>query len=83
MFSLYFYFLFYFISFCSEFLNITNGNGIDILYHQGCVPFATENLLDVQFGRSKNIYIQTYLGSSQSSVKVKFGILKEGISSGE
>ena len=64
-------------------MNITNGNGTDVLYHQGCLPFATENLLDVQFGRSKNIYIQTFLRSSQSGIKVKFGILKQGISSGK
>ena len=82
MFSFYFI-LFYVISFFSEFVKITNGNGVDVLHHQGCVPFATENLLDVQFGSSENISIQAYLGSSQSSVKVKFGILKEGISSGE
>ena len=69
--------------FHSEHAKITNGNGTDVLYHRGCAPFATENLMDVQFGRSTNIAIQTYMGSLQSSVKIKFGILKKGISSGK
>ena len=65
-----------------EYVKITDGNGTDVLYHRGCFPFATENLLDVQFGLLRNISVETYLGSAQSSVKIKFAILKNGISSG-
>ena len=78
-----FRFILFYFHFSSEYAKITNGNGTDVLYHRGCAPFATENLMDVQFGRSTNISIQTYLGSLQSSVKVKFGILKKDISSGK
>ena len=67
---------------CSQYVKITDGDGTDVLYHRGCVPFATENLLDVQFGLSNNISVETYLGSAQSSVKIKFAVLKNGISSG-
>jgi len=66
---------------CSESAKITDGNGNDVLYQRGCVPFAAENLLDVQFGLSRNISVEAYLGNSRSSVTIKFAILKKGISS--
>ena len=63
-------------------MKIIDGGGNEILSHTGCVPFTAENLLDVQFGSSGNISIQVYLGNTQSSVKIKFAILKNGIYSG-
>ena len=63
-------------------MKIIDGGGNEILNHTGCVPFTTENLLDVQFGSSGNISIQVLLGNTQSSVKIKFAILKNSISSG-
>ena len=63
-------------------MKIIDGGGTEVLNQKGCVPFTTENLLDVQFGSSGNISIQVYLGNTQSSVKIKFAIMKNGISSG-
>ena len=63
-------------------MKIIDGGGTEVLNQKGCVPFITENLLDVQFGSSGNISIQVYLGNTQSSVKIKFAIMKNGISSG-
>ena len=63
-------------------MKIIDGGGNEILSYTGCSPFTTENLLDVQFGSSGNISIQVYLGNTQSSVKIKFGILKNSIYSG-
>ena len=62
-------------------MKIIDGGGNEILSHTGCVPFTTENLLDVQFGLSGNISIQVFLGNTQSSVKIKFAILKNKKSS--
>ena len=63
-------------------MKIIDGGGTEVLNQKGCVPFTTENLLGVQFGSSGNISIQVYLGNTQSSVKIKFAIMKNGISSG-
>ena len=63
-------------------MKIIDGGGNQILNHRGCVPFTTENLLDVQFGSSANISIQVYMGNTQSSVEIKFAILKNSIYSG-
>ena len=63
-------------------MKIIDGGGTEVLNQKGCVPFTTENLLDVQFGSSGNISIQVYLGNTQSRVKIKFAIMKNGISSG-
>ena len=63
-------------------MKIIDGGGTEVLNQKGCVPFTTENLLDVQFGSSGNISIQVYLGNAQSSVRIKFAIMKNGISSG-
>ena len=66
----------------SEYVKITDGVGTEVLHRRGCAPFATENLLDVQFGSSGNISVQVYLENAQSSLKIKFAVLKNGISSG-
>ena len=63
-------------------MKIIDGGGNQILNHRGCVPFTTENLLDVQFGSSGNISIQVYMGNTQSSVEIKFAILKNSVYSG-
>ena len=67
----------------SEYAKITDGNGSSVFYHQGCVPFAPENLLDVQFGLSGNITVQVYLQSTNSNIKVNYAILKRGLTSGK
>ena len=66
----------------SEYVKITDGVGTEVLHRRGCAPFVTENLLDVQFGSSGNISVQVYLENAQSSLKIKFAVLKNGISSG-
>ena len=63
-------------------MKIIDGGGNEILNHRGSVPFTTENLLDVQFGSYGNISVQVHLGNTQSSVKIKFAILKNSIYSG-
>ena len=67
----------------SEFTKVTDGNGTDVLYHYGCVTFAPEILLDVHFGHSNNISIQVHTSSSSSSIKIKFAILKQSLTSGK
>ena len=59
-----------------------NGNGTEVLYHLGCPSFVPEILADVSFGISKNISIQVYTQASGSSIKMKFAILKNGLTSG-
>ena len=63
-------------------MKISDGTGTEVFNQRGCVPFITENLLDVQFGSSGNISVQVYLGNAQSRVKMKFAIVKKGISTG-
>ena len=63
-------------------MEVTDEVDTEVFNQQGCVSFATENLLDVQFGSSGNISVQVFLESPQSSVKIKFAVLKNGISSG-
>ena len=52
-------------------MKISDGTGTEVLNQQGCVPFTTENLMDVQFGSCGNISVQVYLGNAQSRVKIK------------
>ena len=66
----------------SEYVKITDGKDTSILHHRGCLLFAEENLLDVEFGQSNNISLQANLESPDSSIKIKFAILKKGFSSG-
>ncbi|XP_078364332.1 uncharacterized protein LOC144648698 isoform X1 [Oculina patagonica] len=67
------------LHYCSEFVKIINGNGTEVLYHLGCDTFAPEILADVPFGLSKNISIKVYTQSYGSSIKMKFAILKKGL----
>ncbi|XP_022786253.1 MAM and fibronectin type III domain-containing protein 1-like [Stylophora pistillata] len=61
------------LRYCSDYVKITDGNGTDVLYHNGCnEQFAPEILFDVHFGLSNNISIQVYTGSSSSSIKVEY-----------
>ena len=76
------YYVYFLYIYHSEYVKITDGVGTEVFHHQGCVPFAKENLLDVQFGSSGNISVQVCLGNNQSSVKIKFAVLTNGISSG-
>ena len=63
-------------------MEVTDEVDTEVFNQQGCVSFVTENLLDVQFGSSGNISVQVYLENAQSSLKIKFAVLKNGISSG-
>ena len=67
-------------------MKIIDGEGTEVLNQDGCWLFNTETLLDVQFGSYGNISIQMALGSTrgstQSSVRIQFAVLKNGISSG-
>ncbi|KAL9986057.1 hypothetical protein ACROYT_G000123 [Oculina patagonica] len=64
-----------------EFAKIIDGNGTEVLYHFGCASFAPEILADVAFGLSSNISIQVNTKSQDSSIKIKFAILKKGLTS--
>ena len=46
------------------------------------MSFAPEILADVPFGVSDNISIQVYTQSYGNSIKMKYAILKEGLTSG-
>lgn len=68
----------------SDYVKITDGNGTDVLYHNGCnEQFAPEILFDVHFGLSNNISIQVYTGSSSSSIKVEYVSLMQSPTSGK
>ncbi|KAL9986065.1 hypothetical protein ACROYT_G000134 [Oculina patagonica] len=68
------------ISCSQESAKIIDGNGTEVLHHLGCVSFAPE-ILEVPFGVSKNISFQVYTQNSGNSVKMKFTILKKGLTS--
>ena len=67
-------------------MKIIDGEGTEVFNQGGCWRFSTETLLDVQFGSYGNISIQlalgSTLGSTRSSVRIQFAVLKNGISSG-
>ena len=46
------------------------------------MSFAPEILADVPFGISNSISIQVYMQSYGSGIKMKFAILKKGLTSG-
>ncbi|XP_078366044.1 MAM and LDL-receptor class A domain-containing protein 1-like [Oculina patagonica] len=64
-----------------EFAKIINGNGTEVLYHFGCASFAPEILADVAFGLLSNISIQVKTRRRDSSIKMKFAIVKKGLKS--
>ncbi|KAL9986055.1 hypothetical protein ACROYT_G000121 [Oculina patagonica] len=66
---------------CSEYAKIIDGNGTEVLDHFGCASFAPEILADVAFGLSSNISIQVNTDRLDSSIKIKFAILKNGLTS--
>ena len=70
----------------SDYVKIIDGEGTEVFNQDGCWRFNTETLLDVQFGSYGNISIQmalgTSLGSTRSSVRIQFAVLKKGIFSG-
>ena len=63
-------------------MKIIDGNGTEILYQLGCASFAPEILADVPFGVLNNISIQVYTQSYGNSIKMKYVILKGGLTSG-
>lgn len=68
----------------SDYTKITDGNGTEVLYHNGCnEKFAPEILFDVHFGLSNNISIQVYTYGSSSSIKIEYAILRQSLSSGK
>lgn len=76
---------FYFIlsKLFSEYARITDGNSTEVLYHRGCDgSFAPEIFTDVQFGLSNNISVQVYTEGLRRGIKIKFAILKNGLTSG-
>ncbi|KAJ7356092.1 hypothetical protein OS493_027019 [Desmophyllum pertusum] len=65
-----------------EQVRITDGNATQVFYHDGCESFAPEIVLDVKFGFSNNITVQLNTRTSGRSIKIKFAILKKGLTSG-
>ena len=67
-------------------MKIIDGEGTEVFNQDGCRRFNTETLLDVQFGSYGNISIKmalgSTLGSTRSSVRIQFAVLKNGIFSG-
>ncbi|KAJ7356091.1 hypothetical protein OS493_027018, partial [Desmophyllum pertusum] len=69
------------IAYCSEQVKITDGNATQVFYHRGCESFAPEIISDVNFGLSNNITVQLITLRSGRSLKIKFAILKKGLTS--
>ncbi|XP_078352104.1 MAM and LDL-receptor class A domain-containing protein 2-like [Oculina patagonica] len=67
--------------YCSEYVKIIEGNGTEVLHHTGCKSFTPKILADVPFGISNNISIQVNIGKRGNSIKLKYAILKKGLTS--
>ena len=72
----------FFRSFSSEYVRVIDGNGVTVLNRYGYSSTSQIPYLEVRFRNSGNITVQIYLGRS-SIFKLRFGILKQGLQSGE
>ena len=66
----------------SEYINITDGNGSLVWYKYGYHSSAPTSYLEVGFGNADNITVQIYLRNSYSRFKLQYGIIKQGLFSG-
>ena len=73
----------FFRSFSSEYVRVIDGNGVTVLNRYVYSSTPQIPYLEVRFGISGNITVQIYLGGSGSIFKLRFGILKQGLQSGE
>jgi len=69
--------------FLSEYLRILSGNGSVVLNQYGYSSAAQTTFLEVDFGNANNITVQVYLSHYYSHFKLQYGILKQGIQSGQ
>ena len=67
----------------SEYLRILNGNGSVVLNQYGYSSAAQTKFLEVDFGNSNNITVRVYLSYYYSHFKLQYGIMKQGIQSGQ
>ncbi|KAJ7356076.1 DNA replication complex GINS protein PSF1 [Desmophyllum pertusum] len=64
-----------------ENVRITDGTATQVFYHRGCDSITPEILSDVIFGLSNNITVQLITWNIRRSIKIKFAILKKGLTS--
>ena len=69
-------------SYCSEYIKITDGNGSLVWYNYGPSSPAWKSFFEVGFENADNITVQINIKSS-SRFKLQYGILKQGIQSGQ
>ena len=74
---------YFFLFLFSEYVKVIDGNGVIVFNRYGYSSAPQIPYLEVLFGNSGNITVQIYLSSSYSIFKLRFGILKQGLQSGE
>ena len=68
----------------SDYINVFDGTGAQIFTRTGCQKNHTSNtFLEITFQESQNVTIQASLNNNQSYARVSYGILKNGLDSGE
>ena len=68
----------------SEYINVFDGTGAQIFTWTGCQKNHTSNtFLEIAFQESQNVTIQASLNNNQSDARVSYGVLKNGLDSGE
>ena len=70
--------------FPSEFVTISDGNGTVKFYQTagGCWSSLGTPLVEVPFGKSRNITVNIHLRKLHSLVKIQFVVLQTGLESG-
>ena len=68
----------------SDYINVFDGTGAQIFMQTGCQKNHTSNtFLEIAFQESQNVTIQASLNHYQSYARVSYGILKNGLDSGD
>ena len=68
----------------SDYINVSDGTGAQIFTRTGCQKNHTSNtFLEITFQESQNVTIQASLNNNQSYARVSYGILKNGLDSGD
>ena len=74
---------FLFSLFYSEYVKIMDGSGATVLIRYGYSSTPQKPFREVNFGNSENITVQVYLYGSYSNVRLQFGIVQQGLQSGQ
>ena len=68
----------------SGYIKVFDGSGAQIFTREGCQKKPASNtFLEIAFEESQNVTIQVSLNNNQSYARVSYGILKNGLDSGE